>query len=285
MSIVQVQFSPWDKVYDFSMSADIKAGVGDFVIVDTEIGRELGKISAFIDKSKPKLELELKSVIRLASLEDAKSVYDEDRRQRAMSLCQDLITRHGLNMKLIDARYSFVGNRLTYAFVSDRRVDFRELVKDLNSSLNLNIRLLQIGSRDEARCEGDCGPCGLELCCRRFINNFSSITSEMAEAQQVVHRGSDRISGMCGRLMCCLKFEYEGYKQMASELPPLGTKIKVEGRVGTVISHHILAKMVDVRFPAEHVGEKSLVVRVDPNKQVKKKEKLSENKFKRFKRK
>ncbi|MDD2680911.1 MAG: regulatory iron-sulfur-containing complex subunit RicT [Patescibacteria group bacterium] len=283
MKIVQVQFSPWDKVYDFSMSDDIKAGVGDFVIVDTEIGRELGKISSFIDKSKN--ETELKLVLRLASLEDAKSVYNEDRREIAMSLCQDLITRHNLNMKLIDARHSFAGNRLTYAFVSDGRVDFRELVKDLNASLSLNIRLLQIGSRDEARCEGDCGPCGLELCCRRFVNDFSSITSEMAEAQQVVHRGSDRISGMCGRLMCCLSFEYEGYKHMASELPPLGTKIKVEGRIGTVIGHHILAKMVDVRFPAEHVGERSLVVRVDPNKRTEKKEKVPENKFKRFKRK
>jgi cell fate regulator YaaT (PSP1 superfamily) len=283
MAIVQVQFSLWDKVYDFSMSSDIKAGVGDFVIVDTEMGRELGKISAFIDKSKS--DVDLKPVLRLASLEDAKSVYNEDRRKKAMSLCQDLITHHNLNMKLIDARYSFTGNRLTYAFVSDRRVDFRELVKDLNARLNLNIRLLQIGSRDEARYEGDCGPCGLELCCRRFVKDFSSITSEMAEAQQVVHRGSDRISGMCGRLMCCLSFEYEGYKQMAKELPPLGTKIKVEGRIGTVISHHILIKMVDVRFPAEHTGEKSLIVRVDPNKQVKKKIKVLENKFKRFKRK
>jgi len=283
MPIVQVQFSPWDKVYDFSMSAEISAGVGDFVIVDTEIGRELGKISAFIDK--PKVESELKPVLRLASLDDAKVVYNEDRRQQAMNLCQDLIIRHNLNMKLIDARYSFTGNRLTYAFVSDGRVDFRELVKDLNASLNLNIRLLQIGSRDEARCEGDCGPCGLELCCRRFVNDFSSITSEMAEAQQVVHRGSDRISGMCGRLMCCLSFEYEGYKQMASELPPLGTKIKVEGRVGTVINHHILAKMIDVRFPAERVGERSLIIRVDPNKQAEKKNKPAENKFKRFKRK
>lgn len=283
MSIVQVQFSPWDKVYDFSMPSDISATIGDFVIVDTEIGRELGKIIAFIDNSKQTEEL--KPVVRLASLDDAKSVYNNERRDRVLSLCQDLITRHSLNMKLIDARYSYAGNRLTFAFVSDGRVDFRELVKDLNAQLNLNIRLLQIGSRDEARCEGDCGPCGLELCCRRFVRDFSSITSEMAEAQQVVHRGSDRISGMCGRLMCCLSFEYEGYKQMAAELPPLGTKIKVEGRIGTVISHHILAKMIDVRFPPENNGDRAIIVRVDPNKQIDQKNKLSENKFKRFKRK
>lgn len=283
MPIVQVQFSPWDKVYDFSMSSDITATTGDFVIVETEIGRELGKITAFIDTSKQ--EGELKTVVRLASLEDAKSVYNDERRDRALSLCQDLITRNNLNMKLIDARYSYAGNRLTFAFVSEGRVDFRELVKDLNANLNLNIRLLQIGSRDEARCEGDCGPCGLDLCCRRFVRDFSSITSEMAEAQQVVHRGSDRISGMCGRLMCCLSFEYEGYKQMASELPPLGTKIKVEGRIGTVIGHHILAKIIDVRFPPEHDGERAIIVKVDPNKKADKKDKENESKFKRFKRK
>jgi len=283
MPIVQVQFSPWDKVYDFFMSGNINAVLGDFVIVETEIGQELGKITAFIDTSKQ--DGELKSVVRLASLDDAKSVYNDERRDRALSLCQDLITRHNLDMKLIDARYSYAGNRLTFAFVSEGRVDFRELVKDLNASLNLNIRLLQIGSRDEARCEGDCGPCGLDLCCRRFVNDFSSITSEMAEAQQVVHRGSDRISGMCGRLMCCLSFEYEGYKQMASELPPLGTKIKVEGKIGTVVNHHILAKTVDVRFPPEHVGERALIVRVDPNKRVDNKNKENENKFRRFKRK
>ncbi|MBN2884912.1 stage 0 sporulation protein [Patescibacteria group bacterium] len=280
MPIVQVQFSPWDKVYDFSMSNDIAATVGDFVIVDTEIGKELGKITAFIDASKQ--EIELKTVLRLASLDDAKSVYNNERRDQAMSLCQDLITRHNLDMKLIDARYSYTGNRLTYAFASDGRVDFRELVKDLNASLNLNIRLLQIGSRDEARCEGDCGPCGLELCCRRFVRDFSSITSEMAEAQQVVHRGSDRISGMCGRLMCCLSFEYVGYKEMAAQLPPLGTKIKVEGRIGTVIGHHILAKTIDVRFPPEHEGERALIIKVDPNKKVDKKDKEKENKFRRF---
>lgn len=283
MSIVQVQFSPWDKVYDFFMSGNINAVLGDFVIVETEIGQELGKITAFMDTSKQ--EGELKSVVRLASLDDAKSVYNDERRDRALSLCRDLITRHNLDMKLIDARYSYAGNCLTFAFVSEGRVDFRELVKDLNASLNLNIRLLQIGSRDEARCEGDCGPCGLDLCCRRFVNDFSSITSEMAEAQQVVHRGSDRISGMCGRLMCCLSFEYEGYKQMASELPPLGTKIKVEGKIGTVVNHHILAKTVDVRFPPEHVGERALIIRVDPNKRVDNKNKENENKFRRFKRK
>lgn len=262
MKIVQVQFSPWDKAYGFSLDEDLAATVGDFVIVDTELGRELGKIIAFSDESAPNQEL--KPVLRLATTEDAHLVYDDERRQQALNTCQNLIELHNLNMKLIDVRFSFAGNRMTFAFVAEGRIDFRDLVKDLNSAFNSNIRLLQIGSRDEARCSGDCGPCGLGLCCRSFVHDFSSITSEMAEAQQVVHRGSDRISGMCGRLMCCLSFEYEGYKHLATELPPLGTKIKVEGRMGLVTGHHLLKQTVDVRFAAENPGERDLIIQVDP---------------------
>ncbi len=280
MQIVQVQFSPWDKAYGFSLADEIKAGVGDFVIVDTELGRELGKIIS----SSPETvsEHELKAVLRLATIEDANSVYNEERKERALSTCQSLVERHNLNMKLIDARFSFVGNRLTFAFVADGRIDFRDLVKDLNAAFNLNIRLLQIGSRDEARCTGDCGPCGLGLCCRSFVHDFASITSEMAEAQQVVHRGSDRISGMCGRLMCCLSFEYEGYKHFSKELPPLGTKIKVDSRTGTVVGHHLLKQTVDVRFPAEHVGERDLTIQVDPKKQLEKSEAPKSEKPRRY---
>lgn len=281
MQIVQVQFSPWDKTYDFSLPTDIKAGVGDFVIVDTELGRELGKIIAFIDKVIAADQV-LKPVLRLATLDDARSVYDDERRQEAMSICQELIVRHNLRMKLIDVRFAFAGGRMTFAFVADGRVDFRDLVKDLNSAFNLNIRLLQIGSRDEARCSGDCGPCGLGLCCRSFVHDFASITSEMAEAQQVVHRGSERISGMCGRLMCCLSFEYEGYKHLATELPPLGTKIKAEGRTGVVVGHHLLKQTVDVRFAAENVGERDLIIQVDPKKQAAQPDSRPTDKSRRF---
>lgn len=282
MKIVQVQFSPWDKTYSFSLAEEVGATVGDFVIVDTELGRELGKIIAFSD-SVP-VDQELKAVIRLATTEDAKVVYDDERRRQALNTCQNLIERHNLQMKLIDVRFAFAGGRLTFAFVADGRIDFRDLVKELNGVFNLNIRLLQIGSRDEARCSGDCGPCGLGLCCRSFVRDFSSITSEMAEAQQVVHRGSDRISGMCGRLMCCLSFEYEGYKHLATELPPLGTKIKVESRIGTVVGHHLLKQTVDVRFPAEHQGERDLIIQVDPKKQAEKKERPQNEKSSRFSR-
>jgi cell fate regulator YaaT (PSP1 superfamily) len=279
MKIAQIQFSPWDKVYSFSLSDEIRAERGDFVIVHTDLGEELGKI---IDFSNKKIgEQELKKVLRLASVEDAKSVYDENRKQEALETCQSLITKHNLKMKLIDVRFSFCGRRLTFAFVSEGRIDFRDLVKDLGSAFNLNIRLFQVGSRDQARFQGDCGPCGLGLCCRSFVKDFFSITSEMAEAQQVVHRGSDRISGMCGRLMCCLSFEYQGYRDLAGEMPPLGTKVKVENKLGTVISHHLLQKSIDVRFPSSNTGERDLIVTV-PLKQLKD-QKNKGDRFKPFK--
>lgn len=279
MKIAKIQFSPWDKVYSFILPDNIKAEKGDFVIVDTNLGEELGKILDFTDKKDSGQEL--KKVLRLASTEDAESVYDNDRKQTVLETCQVLIKRHNLKMKLIDVRFSFCGRRLTFAFVSEGRIDFRDLVKDLSSAFNLSIRLLQVGSRDQARFQGDCGPCGLSLCCRSFVKDFSSITSEMAETQQVVHRGSDRISGMCGRLMCCLSFEYEGYKVLAGEMPPLGTKVKVENKLGTVISHHLLQESIDVRFPSNHSGERDLIVTV-PLKQLKD-QKTSGDRFKPFK--
>lgn len=262
MKIAQIQFSPWDKTYSFELADSIVAEIGDFVVVDTDLGKEIGKIVAFLESvSVPE---KLKSVISLASLEEAEKLFDYERRREALDRCEQAISRHNLKMKLMDARFSFSNNRLTFAFASDNRVDFRDLVKDLTAEFNLNIRLFQVGSRDQARFQGDCGPCGLKLCCRSFVKDFSSITSEMAETQQVAHRGSDRISGMCGRLMCCLSFEYEGYKKMGEELAPIGTKIKVQGKMGTVIGRHLLRNILDVRFSSEREGDRDLIIQVDP---------------------
>lgn len=167
-------------------------------------------------------------------------------------------------MKLVDVHFSFVGNRVNFAFIADGRVDFRDLVKDLTSHFNKLIRLTQIGIRDEARFSGDCGHCGRQLCCRGFLRDFSSIGSDMAEAQQVIHRGSERISGCCGRLMCCLAYEYEGYKEMAAKLPPIGERISVDGKRGMVVGCHVLKQTVDVEI--ENGRDGRTIVEVDYNK-------------------
>lgn len=261
MKIAQVQFSSWDKLYSFSVADILVVNVGDFVIVDTELGQEIGKLISF--NGLKDSQQNIKPVLRLASTEELEQVYDIEKRKKVIDICQSAVNRLQLKMKLVDARFSLTGNRLTFAFVSENRVDFRELVKELTAEFNLNIRLFQIGSRDQAKIQGDCGPCGLKLCCRSFVNDFASISSEMAEAQQVAHRGSDRISGMCGRLMCCLSFEYEGYKQLDKELAPIGTKIKVQNKIGTVVARHLLTQILDVRFPAERSGERDYIVKVD----------------------
>jgi len=273
MKYAQVQFAPWDKVYSFSFG-DLEVSVGDFVIVETELGLEMGKLVSIITGEKiADDKRSLKPVLRKANYDDVATLPNEEKKRAALEYCQEKILQYKLPMKLVDMHYSFEGNRINFAFISDGRVDFRELVKELAAHFGVNIRLTQIGTRDEAKITGDCGPCGRGLCCRGFLDEFSSITSEMAEAQQVVHRGSERISGMCGRLMCCLSYEYEGYKEMAGQLPPIGTKVNVDGTRGIIVGHHILKQTVDVKIPAEKPGERDIILQVDINRHKKKNKK------------
>ncbi len=242
------------------------------------MGTELGKI-VFLGPEEEQLgkeekegeARELKPILKKADYDDIARLPSPERKEEMLDFCREMIKKHDLPMKLVDVHSSLNGSRLNFAFIADGRVDFRELVKDLAPHFGVNIRLTQIGTRDEARISGDCGPCGRDLCCRDFLKEFSSITSEMAEAQQVVHRGSERISGMCGRLMCCLSYEYEGYKEMAGKLPPIGTKVNVDGSRGIVIGHHLLKQTVDVRINSEKEDERDVIIEVDINRHNKKK--------------
>jgi cell fate regulator YaaT (PSP1 superfamily) len=269
MRIAKVQFAPWDKVYNFSLG-DLQLKVGEAVIARTELGLELGKIIDFADLSvSEEAQRELKPLLRSASATDLAQLPDDAKKAEVLEFCRTLIARHNLPMKLIDVHFSWEGNRFNFAFIADGRVDFRELVKDLAGHFNANIRLTQIGTRDETKISGDCGLCGRSLCCQICLKEFCSITSEMAEVQQVVNRGSDRISGICGRLMCCLAFEYEGYKALDGQLPPLGTKVNMDGVRGTIINHHILKQTVDVRIPASRPDERDAIIEVDPKRHQK----------------
>lgn len=268
MSSVQVQFASWDKVYNFSQPSDLNIKIGEAVMVETDLGLELGRVVGFKPVSG---ERELKPILRLATYDDVANLPDEAKKAEALVYCKQVAERLNLDMKLVDVHFAYSGGRITFAFIADGRVDFRDLVKDLTSHFSCNVRLNQIGIRDEARASGDCGPCGGHLCCRTFLKDFFSITSEMAEAQQVVHRGSERISGMCGRLMCCLSYEYEGYRDMAGQLPPLGTRVNVDGKRGIVVGHHILKQSVNVEFPPDKEGERNLIVEVDLNRHSKNK--------------
>ncbi len=271
MKIAQIQFVSWDKKYNFSVN-DLDLKIDDMVIVETEFGQEIGTVFGFKDISEIKDEEDrnsIKPVLRLASEDDLSRVVSEEERKTALDYCSQIIEKYDLPMKLIDVRFSLDKNRINFAFFSEGRVDFRDLVKDLSSHFKGIIRLTQIGSRDEARFCGDFGHCGRGLCCKGNIREFSSITSEMAETQQVVHRGSDRVSGICGKLMCCLNYEYEGYLELSKKLPPIGTKVNVDGRRGEVVGHHVLKQSVDVYFKGDKNDDRGVVVEVDLNRHKK----------------
>jgi cell fate regulator YaaT (PSP1 superfamily) len=280
--IVKIKFASWDKDYDF-LDNDLDLKIGDHVIVDTELGRDLGLVHELVKES-PKQEQaeqkddenkenrDIKPVIRLATSNDYDKLADREEKLKALKYCKEKIEKHKLPMKLVDVHFSLTGKRLNFAFISEGRVDFRDLVRDLTAHFNGNIRLTQIGSRDEAKVSGDFGPCGLPLCCKRFINKFSSITSDMAECQQVVHRGSDRLSGMCNRLMCCLSYEQDCYKDLAKKMPAIGAKVNVDGQKGVVVGHHILKQSVDVEFRVKNNGSgyDRTITEVDLNRNKKK---------------
>lgn len=276
MQIAQIQFSPWDKAYNFSFEKDeIDLELKDMVVVKTELGMEIGEVVAILSE-KEAIEddkdfdiSKVKPILRLATKHDLSGLPDKEEKDQALVFCKKTKDRFNLSMKFIGVHFSFDGSRITFAFIADGRVDFRELVKELTRHFGRTIRLQQIGIRDEAKIMGDCGHCGKELCCRGHLQNLCSITSEMADIQQCAHRGSDRISGVCGRLMCCLAYEQCGYEDSAKKLPPIGTRVNVDGKRGVVVGHHVLKQSVDVEFDNEKGGERGTIVEVDLNRHKK----------------
>lgn len=255
MNVAEVQFTPWDKVYYFSLKGkdsnlDGQVNVGDYVVVETKLGTELGKVLGMKNLSEEmvaKLEEPIKPILRKASKEDLEVVLKyKKEKTKAFSDCRDLIKKHNLPIKLVDVHFTFDGARITFAFIADGRVDFRELLKDLIKIHKKNIRLQQLGIRDEIKISGDIGCCGRDLCCRGFYKDLGNVTSDLADLQQVSHRGSERLSGVCGRLKCCLTYEKDLYDKLAENLPMIGEKIKTKHGKGQVIGWHVLKQTVDV---------------------------------------
>lgn len=297
MKVVEVQFTPWDKVYFFD-PGEMTLKKGDQVIVKTELGTELGEVVGQLEIERPEAinltgknideesgedntetekssednNREIKPVLRRATVPDLDKLPNLTEKRSALEYCKERKDKLELPMKFFDVHFSFDGSRITFAFVADGRVDFRELVKDLTRHFGRTIRLQQIGIRDEAKIMGDVGHCGLGLCCRGHLKELASITSEMAELQQCSHRGSERISGVCGRLLCCLNYEQPGYQELAEKMPSLGSKVIVDGKRGTVVGHHVLKQSVNVEFSSES-DEGGTVVEVDLNRKKDKKKK------------
>jgi cell fate regulator YaaT (PSP1 superfamily) len=251
MRVVEVQFTPWGRVYDFD-AGEHAIPVGDFVIVKTDLGVEMGKVVGAKELNAKEIEaakLAIKPIFRKANTADAiKFREKEDQKKEALAVCKKLVRKYNLPIKLIDAHFSFDGGRLTFAFVADGRVDFRDLVRDLTKTFQKSIRLQQLGIRDEAKISGDVGACGRNLCCQKFLKDLGNITSDLADLQQISHRGSDRLTGVCGRLMCCLSYEQKNYEEAIKKLPAVGTNVRTDRGRGKVIGWHTLKQSVDVKL-------------------------------------
>ncbi len=260
MKIAEVQFYDWDKPYDFSFEDDLGLKVGDQVIIKTDLGLEMGEVKRVQNLEENEQELDfLKPILRKANLTDKEKVQEKGKKkEEALNWCKKIITKHNLDMKLIDVYHSFDGGRITFTFTSPGRVDFRELVKGLTRHFQKSVRLHQLGIRDEAKISGDIGLCGRNLCCKTVLKALENISSDLVRLQQLTQRGSDRVSGICGRLMCCLAYEQELYKEMSQGLPEIGAAIETEKGKGKVVGWQVLHRIVEVKMPDGTVVEKEI---------------------------
>ena len=240
IDVVSVTFKDKGKSYFFSPN-NLKLKNGDNVIVETERGKQYGTLVSDIQQIKEtKLNNALKPVLRVASKKD-KEQFEKNTEDaiKALRKCNNLVEKYKLNMQVMDASYTFDREQLVFRFISDNRVDFRELAKELASIYKTRIELRQVGVRDKAREVGGIGICGREFCCGKFLSDFDSVSINMAKNQNIALNPT-KINGACGRLLCCLKYEDEAYKCCAKKLPQLGKKIKVDGSEGVVTSMDIL---------------------------------------------
>lgn len=247
MKIVGVKIKSWEEAEDFQ-PRDLVLERGDQVIVETEQGLEVGKVVRIYETDK-KRGNELKPVLRKVIDSDLKKIkYYKDKKEDILAAAREKIERHNLPMKLLDIHLAFDGSQIAFAFTAEGRVDFRELLKDLTHHFQKSIRLQQIGSRDEAKGSGGYGMCGREICCARFLSELKSVTTDMARLQEMTHKGSEKNSGLCGRLKCCLAYEYEMYEELARKMPEIDKEIKTPQGKGVVVSRNILTQTVKVRL-------------------------------------
>ncbi len=246
--IVPIKFRDAGKQYDFNaLQLDLRPG--QRVVVETDRGRALGTVVTVPhDVSSTEVPADCKSVLRSANEEDlAMATANVAREKEAFRYCQLRILERHMDMKLVRAEYLFDGSKIVFFFTADGRVDFRELVKDLAHHFHTRIEMRQIGVRDEAKLTGGIGICGRELCCCTFLTEFAPVSVKMAKEQGLALNPT-KISGQCGRLLCCLAYEFETYCNLRKGLPKAGRKVVVDGVEGDVIDVNVLAQKVTVRL-------------------------------------
>ena len=247
IKVIGVRFRRAGKVYFFD-PGELQINKGDHVIVETARGVEFGSVVLGLREVEEDMVIQpLKPVLRVATADDVRrEERNREKEKEALAICLEKVQKHGLEMKLIDAEYTFDNNKVLFYFTADGRVNFRELVKDLASVFKTRIELRQIGVRDETKILGGVGICGRVLCCHSYLSDFAPVSIKMAKEQNLSLNPS-KISGTCGRLMCCLKNEEETYEYLNSKLPNVGDYVTAEdGTKGEVHSVNVLRQTVKV---------------------------------------
>lgn len=285
--VIGVRFRNVGKIYYFSPK-DLEIKSGDHVIVETARGVEYGSVVLPPrDVEDEKVVQPLKEVIRIAGPQDDKKEESNRKKEKeAYQICLKKIKEHGLEMKLIDVEYTFDNNKVLFYFTADGRIDFRELVKDLAAIFKTRIELRQIGVRDETKILGGIGICGQALCCHTYLSEFAPVSIKMAKEQNL-SLNPTKISGVCGRLMCCLKNEEETYEELNRKLPVVGDRVNTpEGLRGEVQSVNVLRQLVKVIVDVDdekEIREYAVEDLKFKPRQKKEKIKLSDEEFKALK--
>lgn len=265
MEIVEIKLRDAGKVV-FHETGGLKVKVGDYVVLEADKGLEYGQIVAEpVEAAEGTVDEALKKIIRIATPEDLAQIEANKKElKRIFEICGQKIQEHQLDMKLVEAEYSFDRSKLVFYFTCAGRVDFRALVKDLAKVFRARIELRQIGVRDEAKLLGGFGPCGQPLCCTKFLKDFEPVTIRMAKEQNLP-LNPNKISGICGRLMCCLAFEHKLYKELLERMPRVGQTIPTSRGTGKVTAVNPLqgtitveveeGRRIEIRYP-EEAGQK-----------------------------
>lgn len=258
--VVSVKFKPEGRTYFFDPSG-LDLSVGELVVVETSRGIECATVCEAVKSVDDKnIVKPLKKVLRIATQADKnKLLENEKKKEEAFKICEKKILEHGLDMKLVDVEYAFDSSKIVFYFTSEGRVDFRNLVKDLAGGFHTRIELRQIGVRDEAKLLGGLGICGQPFCCARFLDDFQPVSIKMAK-EQGLSLNPTKISGSCGRLMCCLKYEQEAYEYLNSITPPVGSIVKTPHGTGSVVDENPLTGMLYVK-----IGEDAAPTKIHRN--------------------
>ena len=255
IKVIGVRFRTAGKIYFFN-PGDYDIKKTDHVIVETARGQEYGAVVGSIKEvADDEVVQPLKPIIRVATpQDDEKALKNKDKEKDAFKICLEKIHNHNLEMKLIDAEYTFDNSKLLFYFTADGRIDFRELVKDLAAVFKTRIELRQIGVRDVAKMLGGIGCCGKNLCCASWLSDFHPVSIKMAKVQNL-SLNPTKISGVCGRLMCCLKYENDLYQEMKKGMPDVGERVKTRDGRAVVVDTNILENKVMVRLIEEEGKE------------------------------